>query len=152
MQCSIRRVRRDAGESALEQSLQLSGEARPLGRIRRFAPHREQRAGGNFLRALCRSRLTEKVPHVLVAVTVGMGIARENVRRDVLREAPLLLAIMEHKFDGGEVGIVIAVARTDHDRDHIAWLHANVFMPAQVARFRAFIHTGSQHFTRVATT
>ena len=81
-----------------------------------------------------------------------MRIARENVRRDVLREAPLLFAIMEHEFDGGEVGVVIPVARTDHHRDHVAWLHADVFTPAQVARFRTFIDTGRQHFTGSAPT
>ena len=152
VQDSIRRVRRDTGQSALEQLLELNGEAPPLGRIPRCAPAREQRAGRNFLRALRRSRLTEKVPHVLVPVTVGMRIARENVRRNVLREAPLFFAIMEHEFDGGEVGIVIAVARTDHHRDHVARLDVGGFTPAQVARFRAFIDTGRQHFTGGAPT
>ncbi len=92
-----------------------------------------------------RGGLAEEVPR-------AVRIAFQDVRRDILREIPGRLAIAEREIDRGEVADVIAIARTDDERDDLTDFDTHVFKWSHRQNSRAFCHAAGEHLAGVAAT
>jgi hypothetical protein len=72
-----------------------------------------------------------------VAVAVSVRVAREDVGRDVLCEAPLRGSIVQREINCREIASVLATTRSNHHRDDIAREHADIFEVSNVDQLRA---------------
>ena len=62
--------------------------------------------------------LAVKMPHVFIAHAVGVRISRENIRGDIVGQAPsdrFLAAACDGKLDGGKIATVVAISRIDQN-------------------------------------
>ena len=115
------------GRTSHEQILQGLRQPALLLISRRPLPSGQQRARRNHRLAWPATiGLGVKMPDARMALCVGVGIAGEQVRRDLACKVPLAAGTLERQVDGREVARVVAVARADQERDEIARLDGQV--------------------------
>ena len=90
------------------------------------------------------------MPHRFVAVTVGVRIAGQDVRRNILREIPLGFAIVQGQIHRRVIAGVVAIARIDDQRNDIASHHVHVLKRSHRDHCRALAFTGGEHLSRLA--